>query len=278
VASRSENRTTAERKALGQTVETEVNVGESFEVGKHVKNPNRYFETAARFGLITVPVIIMVAFGFLKPAQFLKLANLKTAVALAAPLLGLAVGLTAPLTIRVRPIERDQRTTFGKGNLLVDWRRWDELRIAIVSDLAGVTIVGGMIGFITVGSGVKTSVVTLATGTFMAGIEFGIVHGATILTGILSTFIRIGAGRCLGTPIPTIVGLVFALTIWLRRIPVPMDGGIRPGADVVKAMALGEPVCLFERPYLWGLDVAREEGVLRVLQSLRNEVDRDLAH
>jgi 4-hydroxymandelate oxidase len=61
------------------------------------------------------------------------------------------------------------------------------------------------------------------------------------------------------------------------RIPVLMDGGVRRGTDVVKALALGARAVLIGRPYLWGLAVDGERGVERVLTLLRAEVERTLA-
>jgi L-lactate dehydrogenase (cytochrome)/(S)-mandelate dehydrogenase len=58
------------------------------------------------------------------------------------------------------------------------------------------------------------------------------------------------------------------------RIPVLVDGGIRRGADVVTALALGASLCLIARPQLFGLAVAGEAGVARVLDILRREIDR----
>ena len=58
------------------------------------------------------------------------------------------------------------------------------------------------------------------------------------------------------------------------RMPVLVDGGIRRGADVVKALALGAACCLIGRPQLWGLAVAGEAGVRHVLEIYRREIDR----
>ena len=58
------------------------------------------------------------------------------------------------------------------------------------------------------------------------------------------------------------------------RIPVLVDGGIRRGADVVKALALGASFCLIGRPQLWGLAVGGEAGVRHVLELYRKEIDR----
>jgi L-lactate dehydrogenase (cytochrome)/(S)-mandelate dehydrogenase len=58
------------------------------------------------------------------------------------------------------------------------------------------------------------------------------------------------------------------------KIPVLVDGGIRRGGDVVKALALGAKACLIGRPQLWGVAVAGEAGVARVLEIFRSEIDR----
>jgi L-lactate dehydrogenase (cytochrome) len=58
------------------------------------------------------------------------------------------------------------------------------------------------------------------------------------------------------------------------RIPILVDGGVRRGADVVKALALGAAACLLGRPQLWGLAVAGEAGVAHVLDIYRREIDR----
>jgi L-lactate dehydrogenase (cytochrome)/(S)-mandelate dehydrogenase len=60
------------------------------------------------------------------------------------------------------------------------------------------------------------------------------------------------------------------------RIPVLLDGGVRRGADVVKALALGAAACLVGRPQLWGLAVAGEAGVAHMLEIYRREIDRVL--
>lgn len=61
------------------------------------------------------------------------------------------------------------------------------------------------------------------------------------------------------------------------KIDVLMDGGIRRGTDVLKALALGAKGVLLGRPILWGLATAGEEGVAHVLQLLREELDLAMA-
>ncbi len=50
-----------------------------------------------------------------------------------------------------------------------------------------------------------------------------------------------------------------------------LDGGIRSGLDMIKALALGADAVLLGRPLLWGLAVAGESGVMQVLQILKRE-------
>ena len=61
------------------------------------------------------------------------------------------------------------------------------------------------------------------------------------------------------------------------RAEVLLDGGVRRGADVLKALALGARAVLIGRAMVWGLTVAGEEGVADVLRLLRDEVELGLA-
>jgi L-lactate dehydrogenase (cytochrome) len=58
---------------------------------------------------------------------------------------------------------------------------------------------------------------------------------------------------------------------------VMLDGGIRRGTDVLKALALGASFCFVGRPMLYAAVVGGEEGVRRAVGLLREEVDRDMA-
>jgi isopentenyl diphosphate isomerase/L-lactate dehydrogenase-like FMN-dependent dehydrogenase len=56
------------------------------------------------------------------------------------------------------------------------------------------------------------------------------------------------------------------------RIPVLMDGGVRRGTDVFKALALGAKAVQVGRPPLWGLGAFGAAGVQRVLEILQTEL------
>jgi heme/flavin dehydrogenase (mycofactocin system) len=60
------------------------------------------------------------------------------------------------------------------------------------------------------------------------------------------------------------------------RVEVLLDGGIRRGGDVVKAVALGARAVMIGRAYLWGLAAAGQPGVENVLDLMRNGIDSAL--
>ncbi len=84
-------------------------------------------------------------------------------------------------------------------------------------------------------------------------------------------------GRQLDTCIAPIRALPEVVEAVQDRIPVLVDGGIRRGADVVKALALGAHAVMLGRPVLWGLAVGGQAGVERVLGLLMAEFDLAMA-
>ena len=79
-------------------------------------------------------------------------------------------------------------------------------------------------------------------------------------------------GRQLDGVIATIDALPSIATRVAGRVPILLDGGVRRGTDVFKALALGARAVLIGRPYLWGLAAQGEAGVTRVLEMLRTEL------
>ena len=80
-------------------------------------------------------------------------------------------------------------------------------------------------------------------------------------------------GRQLDTAPATITALPGVVEAAAGRLEVLMDGGVRRGTDILKAVALGARAVLVGRPVLWGLAAGGEEGVRKVLQVLREEFE-----
>jgi L-lactate dehydrogenase (cytochrome) len=57
------------------------------------------------------------------------------------------------------------------------------------------------------------------------------------------------------------------------RAEVLLDGGVRRGTDVFKALALGAKACMIGRPYMYGLASKGRAGVDQALSLLKNEID-----
>jgi len=86
-------------------------------------------------------------------------------------------------------------------------------------------------------------------------------HGGRQLDGTLGTI----------DVLPEVVDAVHG------RAEVYMDGGVRRGTDVLKALALGANAVLLGRPVLWGLALGGSEGVRAILEHLRMELDLAMA-
>ncbi|KAK4547203.1 hypothetical protein LTR36_001424 [Oleoguttula mirabilis] len=84
-------------------------------------------------------------------------------------------------------------------------------------------------------------------------------------------------GRQLDCVTSTIEALPEIAAAVQGRIPVIVDGGIRHGSDVFKALGLGADFVLVGRPVLWGLAVKGQEGVEIVLNILERELSRTMA-
>jgi lactate 2-monooxygenase len=80
-------------------------------------------------------------------------------------------------------------------------------------------------------------------------------------------------GRQVDGAIATIDALPGIVEAVGGRVPVLLDSGIRGGADMFKALALGAAAVCIGRPYLWGLAVAGESGVREVLRNLIADFD-----
>jgi 4-hydroxymandelate oxidase len=99
-----------------------------------------------------------------------------------------------------------------------------------------------------------------------ADAEIGLKSGAD---GII---VSNHGGRCLDTQAATVEALPRVVEAVNGRVPVVVDGGIRRGTDIVKALALGASAVQIGRPYVYGLAAGGAPGVAHVLKILRQEL------
>ncbi|MEM9492242.1 MAG: alpha-hydroxy acid oxidase [Myxococcota bacterium] len=105
----------------------------------------------------------------------------------------------------------------------------------------------------------------------------GIVRGddaaRAVAHGAEAIIVSNHGGRQLDTAPATIDVLGAVVASAGADAEIMLDGGVRRGTDVVKALALGARAVLLGRPALWGLATAGEAGVVHVLDLLRGEFD-----
>jgi 4-hydroxymandelate oxidase len=84
-------------------------------------------------------------------------------------------------------------------------------------------------------------------------------------------------GRQLDSTLGTLDALPEVVAAVWGRVEVYVDGGVRRGTDVLKALALGARAVLLGRPILWGLALGGAEGVRAVLDHVRTELELAMA-
>jgi len=95
--------------------------------------------------------------------------------------------------------------------------------------------------------------------------------------GVQGMVVSNHGGRQLDSTLGTLDALPDIVAAVHGRAEVYMDGGIRRGTDVLKALALGAKAVFVGRPILWGLALGGADGVRAVLQHLRTEIELAMA-
>jgi isopentenyl diphosphate isomerase/L-lactate dehydrogenase-like FMN-dependent dehydrogenase len=91
--------------------------------------------------------------------------------------------------------------------------------------------------------------------------------------GVSGVIVSNHGGRAENSTRATIASLPEVVAGARGRIPVLVDGGVRRGTDIFKALALGATAVGIGRPYAWGLGAFGQEGVEAVLAILRRELE-----
>ncbi|MET0723517.1 MAG: alpha-hydroxy acid oxidase, partial [Tardiphaga sp.] len=109
----------------------------------------------------------------------------------------------------------------------------------------------------------------------------GVLRGDDALrcveAGAKAVIVSNHGGRHLDASVATADALPEIAAAVARKAELYVDGGIRRGTDIVKALALGARAVLVARPVIWGLALDGADGVRAVLDHLRAELVRSMA-
>ena len=94
--------------------------------------------------------------------------------------------------------------------------------------------------------------------------------------GVDAVVVSNHGGRQLDSVAPSMAALVEVVAAVGDQVEVLVDGGVRRGADVVKAVALGAKAAMVGRAWAYGLAAAGRPGVDRVIALLRQDIDRTM--
>lgn len=121
----------------------------------------------------------------------------------------------------------------------------------------------------------------LVQNTSLPVILKGVLHPAdakkAIEIGVQGLIISNHGGRVLDTTIPPLSALKLIKPTVNSEFPLLLDGGIRRGSDIFKAIALGASAVLIGRPYIYGLSVAGALGVAHCLKIFKEEFEVTMA-
>lgn len=95
--------------------------------------------------------------------------------------------------------------------------------------------------------------------------------------GAAAVIVSNHGGRQLDGSIPPALALPDIVDAADGKIEIYVDGGVRSGVDVLRALALGARAVLIGRPYLWALAIAGTDGVKELLERLRSEIQNAMA-
>jgi lactate 2-monooxygenase len=108
----------------------------------------------------------------------------------------------------------------------------------------------------------------------------GVLHPADAIAaiehGMDGVYVSNHGGRQVDGSIGSVDALVPIVDAVAGRVPVVVDSGVRSGADVVRALALGASAAGLGRPYVWGLAAGGEDGVREVIRNVRADFDLTL--
>ena len=184
-----------------------------------VGNPRRRrsgADIASRYGLLIAFLATIVVFSIAKSDVFPTKRNAESILTAAGPSLILAVGLTVVLVMQDFDLSIGAIIGLAAGaaeNLMV--KNGVGWVIAVLLVLLIAVVAGLLNGFMVAFLGGSSFIITLAMGTVLTGIEFGLTKQNTVFSGFPNGFTKIASGQFLGLSNLVWIAAVVAIVIWV---------------------------------------------------------------
>ncbi|WP_396658790.1 ABC transporter permease [Microbacterium sp.] len=175
-----------------------------------------------RYGVIVAWIVVILVFSILRPTTFPTAGTVSLILGTQTVILVATLGLM--LTLAVGEIDLSVGSVVGFGaslvvvlNGVVGINVW----LAVLLTILACALFGLVNAVLTVIVGVQSIIVTLASGTLLAGITLA-VTGSKVVTGLDSVLIQLVSTRWLGIPIPFYFGVVLTAILWfvMQHTPV----------------------------------------------------------
>lgn len=170
---------------------------------------------AQRIGLVVLMVLLIALFSGLRPSSFATLPNMQSIMTGNAPLALVALGVMIPLVVQEYDLSVGYIAT--TASLLTigvmsrnGWPTWE----AILLGLAFSLLIGAVNGLLVAYAKLNSLVVTLGTGSVLAGFALVYSGGELISTGIPASFTNLGQGDLAGIPLPFVYMIVGFIVTW----------------------------------------------------------------
>lgn len=171
---------------------------------------------AARYGLLVAFLATVAVFSAVRSSTFPTWRNAESILTLAAPSLIIAVGLTVVLVMQDFDLSFGGMIGLAGGAatafMVNDGWAW---QLAVVVVIGFGVVVGVLNGFMVAYLGGNSFIITLAMGTVLAGVEFGLTDQATVYDGIPAGYVEIASGELLGLSNQIWIAAVLALVVWV---------------------------------------------------------------
>jgi ribose transport system permease protein len=179
----------------------------------------RFFE---RFGVVLAWVVVFILFSVLAPATFPTFGTIQVIFGTQSVVLMAAIGLLFSLAVGEIDLSVGSAVGFGGSlmALLSGPAGWP-LVAAILASVVACFAFGCLNAWLSVYIGVQSIIVTLGTGTILAGLTLAIT-GSQIVTGIPEGFVNLVTAPVLGIPVPFYIGLLLTAIAWFILQQTPL--------------------------------------------------------